>query len=108
MPFPYDCSGISGLSEHLRKSLLSTIELISIHEKSIGMRIFPGLNSGSHWPANRVRNIALFKKHTVPGEGIDIRSRAVFFEPGVIGTHGLIGMIIREDKENIWFFGGTQ
>jgi hypothetical protein len=32
----------------------------------------------------------------------------VFFEPGVIGTHGLIGMIIREDKENIWFFGGTQ
>ena len=108
MPFAHHRGGVACLLEKLGEGLLGSVELVSIHQKPIGVGILAGLNRCTHRPADRVGDVALLEKHTVPGKRIDVRGGAMLLQPGIVGTDGLVSMVIRKDEKNIGLFLCTQ
>ena len=79
MPFPEDGSAVSILSEEFREGLLITVELVPVVHKAIVMAMLACEDDGTAWSADRVGAEALFEKHALGSELIDIRCRIETF-----------------------------
>ena len=58
MPFAHHRGGVACLLEKLGEGLLGSVELVSINQKPVGVRILTGLDGGPHGSADRVGDIA--------------------------------------------------
>ena len=104
VPLADHCGGVACLAQKLGKGLLGPVELVSVDQEAVGMGILAGLDGGPHGPADRVGHVALLEEHAVAGERVDVWRGAVFLEPGVIGSDGLIGMIVGKDEQDVRAF----
>ena len=92
---------ITRSTQHLGEGWLGTVELNAVVYDAIDMAVFPRQNDRSAGGADRIGNKAVSKKHALLGKSIQVW-RFVYF--GTVGTDSVRGMIISEDKEDIWPF----
>jgi hypothetical protein len=65
------------------------------------MAVFTRKDSSSRRSTDRIGHITPVKTHTYGSNAIDIGGRCILADLIIIGTYGLIGMIIRKNKNDI-------
>ena len=90
MPFADHRGLIAGLLHQFREGLLGSVELVSISQKAILMRILSSLNGGPLRAANRVGYVATLEQHAFRRQAIDMRG---LIQATVVGANRLVGVV---------------
>ena len=93
--------GVASLAQKLGKGLLGTVELVAVHKETVGVRVLACLDRGPHGTADGVGHVALLEEHAIPGQRIDVGRGGVLLEPGIVGPDRLVGVVVREDEQNV-------
>ena len=101
MPFAYHGRFIASLLQQLRKSLLITIECLRVIRKSIGMTMLSREHTGTRRATEWIGNKALLELHSMVSNPVNVRC---VDETIVIGTDGLIRMVIAHDINDVHRF----
>ena len=98
MPFPYHSGLIARLLQQFGKGLLIPVEDYPIHHEPIQVTVLSRLDHRPARPANGVRYIAAIEFHPLLSDTIHVRRR---HPAGVIGTQGLLAVVVRKDENDI-------
>lgn len=108
MPLSHNGRLVSRLAEKLWKSLLRTVERISIAHETVEVAVLARLDHSPARTADGIRHVAAGEFHPLVGDSVEVRGR---HPRRVIGAQCLLAMIIGKDEENIrplFLFGMTE
>lgn len=94
VPFSEDCSIVAYFFEELGEGLLVAIELVPVVHEAIVMAVLTGEDDGSAGAADGVGAEAVFEKHSLRGELIDVGCRVDALEPALVCADGVRGVIV--------------
>ena len=92
---------VTGRTEQLGEGRLRTVEAaVGVVVEAIQMGVLTGQNRCAAGTADRVRHDAPVETHPLLGQAIDVRR---IDQPAriVVGTDGLIGMVVAEDEDDV-------
>ena len=95
VPFADDRRLIANVLEQLGKCLLRPVELVSIHHKSVQVRILAGLNDSSHRTTNAIGHVAATKQNSISCNAINIGS---LVDTRTVRADRMARMIVGEDE----------
>ena len=98
MPFADQGRLITSLLQEFGKAELGAVEAGKIIDLSIEVGVFAGQHDGPAGGTDRIADKAVAKNQPFPPDAIQMRR---LNEATVIGTHGLEGVIIGHDEENV-------
>ena len=102
MPFAYNGRLVSGLLKHFGKGGLGTVERsgVFIEQVAVHVGMAARVNAGAGWSAKGVGAVAAVEYHAFVRQLAEIRvgHGRIFFT----GAQGLVGMIVRDNDQNIW------
>lgn len=70
--------------------------------------MFTRLDNGATGAANAVCAKTVLKQHPLPSKLVDIWGRIDGFVNPIVGANGVWSVIISEDENNVWTFGGDS
>ena len=103
MPFAEKARLVSGLLQHFRVSGLGAVQRsLSVEDKTVHVGMPAGQDAGAGGAAQGVGAVAAVKNHALASQFVEIGQG----HGGIIiaGAQRLVGVVVRNDKEDIRFF----
>lgn len=94
---------VAGSAQDFGENLLVPIEAIPVVHEAIDVAVFATHDDGAGRAADRVGAEGIFKEHAVGGQLVDFWGRVDGFEPAVVGSDGVGGMVVGEEEDNVGF-----
>ena len=104
MPFPEERSAVAVLLKDFGESLLVAIEFIPIVHEAVLVAVLSGEDDGPAGSADRIGTEAVFEKHSLSREPIDIGRGINAFEPSFVGSDGMRSVIVGENEDDVGLF----
>ena len=108
MPLANDGRLVAGFAKQFWKRHLRTVELVPVGHKAILVAVQTSQDHGAAGTTNRIRAEAFPENHSVGRQRIDVWCWVHVGEQSLIGTDGVVGVVVAEDKHNVRFFLSGQ
>ncbi len=89
---------IAGRLQHPRKRGLRGVELIDVVEHPVGVAVFSGDDHRAGWSAYGVGHQRAIEANSFCRDPVDVRR---LVQNRAVGPDGLIGVIVRDDQQNV-------
>lgn len=105
VPLSKDSGFVSGFLKELWEGLLVAVEAVVIVHEAIDMAVLSGENDGAAWSADGIGAEAFIEAHALTGQFVDIGSGIEHVVDPVVSSNGMRGVVVGENKDNVWLFG---
>ena len=94
---------VTGRSKDFGKDLLVPIEAVPVVHEAVDVAVLATHDDGARRTADRIGAEGVFEEHAIGGELVDLRGGVDGFEPAVVGSDGVGGVIVGEEEDNVGF-----
>ena len=93
---------VTCLLEEFGEGLLRAVEVDPVVDDAVDMAVFSSEDDGPAGSADRVGAEAVVKSHAPLGDAIEVGR---FVDFAAVATHGVRGVVVGHDEDDVWFFG---